>query len=186
MSENPVPQEGNTNFDFSNANIKGFIRSINADKTQDQTLEGKIVPGVGGSQVIVTDDGVGGHLLEMQVLFQQIFVAAFTVPDGVETVVATITMGGPGKWFVIGNVDSVLAAFPARANTTCRIRNNGAAIGECTHNVDSIPGTQTDSHSITSYLVDYAGGETVTLSVTQNSGVSVDYHAVLTVYRVGI
>jgi hypothetical protein len=187
MSENPVPQEqGATTLDFTGITIIGFsgssgIQRINGDPAPLQSLTSA------DSSIIVTDTPAV-HDLGVRAIIQTqaTGVIPFTVPLGVETLVLSdiINNGNPG-FYLLSAAISQAGPLPGTILVQTRLYNGAAIVGEDIRTVGI--GVHINGFAMTmhSYLVFYGGGETISLTIEQDSGGTFDINAVLNATRIG-
>jgi hypothetical protein len=171
-----VPQESNTKFDFSsNPGISGLVKSIQGDDI-----------GGGNSSMNVVNNaqnyiiGVRAN----QALNHTPSGSPVNVPAGALTALLTLSVPWPGLWIFTGNTNSNSLVGTTIARVVIDI-NGGGDIGEDTHESAIGATLSTIGHSVTSYPIVCAGGETITLSMQQDSAGSLDINAVLNGVRLG-
>lgn len=184
MTERADIVKFDTKYDGSNI-IRGLaagIISINGDTTPAQLFSGDIA-------IVETDFGAI-HNYSLRGIFVQVAsgVISIPVPNDTPTVLETTLVPSAGLWFFYG---AVRAVAPGLGGTTVEARcfiNNGAAdIGEVTYQSSAGGPLDTIGFSPVGYLVAYAGGETITLSLTQHNAAaaSINVEAILTGIRIG-
>lgn len=147
--------------------------SINADVTPGQTLFGDA-----NGTIEITDGGAGVHTITYKALTQGFsqFLAPvlLTVPAGVETDVGDGVVGFPGWYSVQVNINNNQAPLPGTMLTIVRIKVGLSLIGSATQQI--APGATVDewAESLCSYDVTFNGGETITVSLQQDSAASMD------------
>lgn len=157
------------------------LQSINGDTTQAQTIASP------DHSITVTNPGGGTTDLVLKAFIQQhgTGITPVTIPDAVETTVLTDTVGAPGFYLFLFNVNAA-GTLPGTIQVRARIYSGANVVCEQITIAGVDPTTNGYACSIASYIVQYAGGEVITCKLLADTGGGTfDIFATQTLLRVG-